>query len=244
MNELLTTIEDRFQAAKSYAKAVIEDKAVNEDVEESDKSIPVADLYARFKYNEDVRLETKLKILECVRAMQDVENAARRDAEIELLREKDAANTSLIQLLMKQSKMELVMEKTRADLLRSEGKLNLRGMLETIHHEACKLYGNTNTNISKEAAYSLLFKHERSLLDKAKQTAIARKPIQNDVEAGKALYIIYDDFCRKIHGTKSAEAYQRDKDFVAIPRPLLSHAQADFLWDLGKAFGFPVEIVD
>jgi hypothetical protein len=25
---------------------------------------------------------------------------------------------------------------------------------------------------------------------------------------------------------------------------LLSHAQADFLWDLGKAFGFPVKIVD
>ena len=80
LRQLLETADDRFDLAKEYARVALETEG---GINEVEQLMPISELHVRYKNNTKVGLETKFKILECIRAMQDVEIGARRDAELE-----------------------------------------------------------------------------------------------------------------------------------------------------------------
>ena len=188
-----------------------------------------------------VEFDAFVALVNCMRAVDGV-NAMQKLLETEKVKSK-AAEVQ-IQFYKEQSNMKALMKDTRAALLRAEAKFNLRGMLESIEYLAKRDYGNSAKGLTRTNAYRLVFEKHPSLLEKAKQALIVRDAVVNEDDAAAALSTIYHDLCRKRHGTRSAEDYQRDNDVIDISRSLLSDAQANFLFDLGQEFSFPCRIVD
>ena len=127
LRQLLETADDRFDLAKEYARVALETEG---GINEVEQLMPISELHVRYKNNTKVGLETKFKILECIRAMQDVEIGARRDAELEALQQKfddfqkHVATSDDLRRTREEKK------KTTADYLNARGKLHMRGLLE------------------------------------------------------------------------------------------------------------------
>lgn len=254
LKDIENTSDDRFTVAKSIADSITL-VGVDEPLRHRANTIPISQLYELLK-GSDFRLEMKLKVLECVREMQNVELRARNREKIRYLEESLAKEREVSKLATEKAGeasaranavdqlrlTEAKYEKAQMMGLRIKGICNARTMMESIQDDIIESNPKLRNTAHPHEVWKTLFEAKKNILEVA--IKLENENISSADEAAKAVTQIYGRLSKEIHGKCAADAYISKGDYVCIPLSVLTVDQAALISEIANSFRFPVRTMD